>query len=276
MVSVLELFDLTGRVVVITGGAGLLGAQHADAVAGAGGTPVLVDVRADAAERVADRIRVRYGVDAAALRADISDESDVSALRESVLSRFGRVDGLVNNAANNPQVGAEGQLDTARLEDFPIDRWRRDIDVGLTGALLCSRAFGVEMARRGSGVIVNIASDLAVIAPDQRLYQREGVAVEEQAVKPVSYVVVKTALLGLTRYLATYWAGAGVRVNALSPGGVYVDQQEEFVRRFSELVPLGRMAEPGEYRGALAFLLSDASSYMTGQNLIADGGRSAW
>ncbi len=132
------------------------------------------------------------------------------------------------------------------------------------------------MARRGKGTIVNVASELALIGPDQRIYRQEGVPDDEQPVKPVSYIVVKTALLGLTRYLATYWAAAGVRVNALTPGGVRVDQPDEFVRRYSELVPLGRMAERDEYRGALLFLCSDASSFMTGQNLVVDGGRTAW
>ena len=163
-----------------------------------------------------------------------------------------------------------------RLEHFPLDLWQADLAVGLTGAFLCSQAFGAEMARQRRGVIVNIASDLAVIAPDQRLYRQEGVPEDQQPVKPVTYSVVKTALLGLTRYLATYWADAGVRVNALSPGGVFNGQQDVFVQKLTQLIPLGRMASAGEYESALLFLCSDASSYMTGANLVIDGGRSCW
>jgi NAD(P)-dependent dehydrogenase (short-subunit alcohol dehydrogenase family) len=193
-----------------------------------------------------------------------------------VLERYGRVDILINNAANNPQVRPGVPLDWSRLETFPLEAWHADIAVGLTGAFLCSQVFGAEFARRGSGVIVMVASDLAVIAPDQRLYRRAGLPDREQPVKPVTYSVVKTGLIGLMRYLATYWADSGVRVNAISPGGVRAGQDEDFVQRLSSLIPLGRMANADEYEGAIVFLCSDASSYMTGSNLIIDGGRSCW
>jgi NAD(P)-dependent dehydrogenase (short-subunit alcohol dehydrogenase family) len=271
-----DLFDLGGRVVVVTGGAGLLGEQHASAIAGAGGTPVLLDVDRDRAEEVAARIAARFDVAASTLVADVTDEEQLATARGELLERHGRIDGLINNAANDPKVDPDAPPAWSRLESLPREQWDADIEVGLTGAFLCSRMFGSEMARRGGGVVVNVASDLALIAPDQRLYRQDGVADGEQPVKPVSYVVVKTALLGLTRYLATYWAAAGVRVNALSPAGVFVDQPDEFVRRFSELVPLGRMARRDEYHGAIVFLCSDASSFMTGQNLVVDGGRTAW
>jgi NAD(P)-dependent dehydrogenase (short-subunit alcohol dehydrogenase family) len=166
--------------------------------------------------------------------------------------------------------------ETSRVETFSLARWQKEIDVGLTGAFLCSQVFGSWMARHGGGVILNIASDLSVFAPDQRLYQVEGRPDDQQPVKPVTYSVVKTALIGLTRYLAVYWADKNVRVNALSPGGVYNGQPPEFVSRLTRLIPLARMADVEEYRAAIQFLCSDASRYMTGQNLVMDGGRSVW
>jgi NAD(P)-dependent dehydrogenase (short-subunit alcohol dehydrogenase family) len=188
------------------------------------------------------------------------------------------VDILINNAANNPKMDGSNPDATrnTRLENFPLELWNLDLAVGLTGAFLCSRVLGNEMARQGKGVIVNVASDLGLIAPDQRIYRRAELADEEQPVKPVTYSVVKHGLIGLTRYLATYWADRGVRVNAISPGGVYTGQDDGFVQRLSNLIPLGRMAHTDEYKAAIVFLVSDASSYMTGANLVIDGGRTAW
>jgi NAD(P)-dependent dehydrogenase (short-subunit alcohol dehydrogenase family) len=265
-------FGLDGRVAVITGGAGLLGLPHAAALAEAGAVPVLADLDGDAAERAAGELGGR----ADHARVDITAEDDVIALRDRLLDRQGRVDILVNNAARNPKVEAGDMAAATRLERLTVEEWERDLAVGLTGAFLCSRVLGAEMARRGSGVILNVASDLAVISPDQRLYRVEGAPEDEQPVKPVTYSVVKTGLLGLTRYLATYWADRGVRVNAISPGGVFAGQPDEFLERLAQRVPLGRMATVEEYREAIVFLCSDASSYMTGQNLVMDGGRSVW
>ncbi len=265
-------FDLSGRVAVITGGAGLLGIMHARAIHGAGGIPVLIDIAAPSATD----LRERAGFQVECMTCDITSEPALREALAAVLARHGRVDILVNNAANNPRVEVAGGLDNSRLEHFPLAQWQADLDVGLTGAMLCSRVFGGEMARRGKGVIVNIASDLALIAPDQRLYAIEGRAAGQQPVKPVSYSVVKTGLIGLTRYLATYWAQSGVRANVLCPGGVENGQDAVFLRRIAERIPLGRMAAVDEYQGAILFLCSDASSYMTGAVLAVDGGRSAW
>ena len=166
-------------------------------------------------------------------------------------------------------------LETSRLENFPLEQWDLQISVGLTGAFLCSQVFGAAMALDGKGgVILNIASDLSVFSPDQRLYKKAGLPDNLQPVKPVTYSVIKAGLVGLTRYLATYWADKGVRSNALSPGGVLTGQGDEFVQRLSTLIPLGRMAKRDEYRAAVQFLCSDASSYMNGQNIVMDGGRS--
>jgi len=271
------LFDMTDRVVIITGGAGLLGKRHAAAVASAGAVPVLVDIKEGSVTEAAAQVANEFGCDCVGLRADITDASSVRTMVDGVLSRYGRIDVLINNAANNPTVGQSGgQVEWTRLENFPLAVWDRDLAVGLTGAFLCSQIVGTEMASRGRGVIINIASDLAVIAPDQRLYERGDRQPSEQPVKPVTYSVVKTALIGLTRYLATYWADRGVRANALSPGGVYDGQPDEFVARLATRIPLARMADVGEYEGAVLFLASDASAYMTGANLVIDGGRSCW
>lgn len=272
----LESFDMTGRVAVITGGAGLLGVKHAEALAEAGCIPVLLDLQHTAAETRARELADAFDLPATALRADITRPDDISRAVDVVLERYGRVDVLINNAANDPKVGPSQGVQWSRLENYPLEQWDSDLAVGLTGAFLCSRAFGSEMARRGRGVILNVASDLAVIAPDQRIYRKEGLADDEQPVKPVTYSVVKTGLIGLTRYLATYWADAGVRANAISPGGIYVEQSDEFVQKLTRLIPAGRMARVDEYKAAVLFLCSDASSYMTGQNLVMDGGRTCW
>jgi NAD(P)-dependent dehydrogenase (short-subunit alcohol dehydrogenase family) len=276
--SVRELFDLTGRVAIITGGAGLLGVKHAEAIADAGGLPVIADIDYAGANQAAADISTRYGVDCTGIAVDITSPASVKSLLASVLAYYGRVDILINNAANNPKVEKteNAQTEWSRLENFPLKTWDDDLRVGLGGAFLCCQVIGTEMARRGGGVILNIASDLGIIAPDQRIYRKEGLPDELQPVKPVTYSVVKSGLIGLTRYLATYWAGQQVRVNAISPGGVYNGQPEEFVAKLSNLIPMGRMAHIDEYKGAILFLVSDASSYMTGSNLILEGGRTAW
>ena len=170
-----------------------------------------------------------------------------------------------------------GIVETSRLENFPREQWDFQLAVGLTGAFLCSQIFGSAMAKSGrGGIILNISSDLSVIAPDQRLYRKDGLTTDMQSVKPVTYSVIKAGIVGLTRYLATYWTDQGVRSNALSPGGIFNGQGEDFVKQLSRLIPLGRMAGSDEYRAAVQFLCSDASSYMNGQNIVMDGGRSSW
>jgi len=269
--------DLTGRVVAITGAAGLLGRQHAEAIAEMGGIPVLGDLDQVGVEVLACQIADRYGVDAIGLAFDVTDKVAIEDARDKMLARFGRIDGLVNNAANNPKVAEQDDLRPwSNLENFPLSAWTADIAVGLTGAFLCAQVFGSVMARQRRGAILNIASDLSVIAPDQRIYCKSEIPDDQQPAKAVSYSVVKTGLIGLTRYLATYWAGRSVRVNALSPGGVYAGQDGAFVNRLANLIPLGRMACEDEYRAAVVFLLSDAASFMTGQNVIIDGGRTVW
>jgi NAD(P)-dependent dehydrogenase (short-subunit alcohol dehydrogenase family) len=271
-----ELFDISGRVAIITGGAGLLGYHHGAILAAAGAHVVLLDLAAANPAKRAEQLTKAYGVDCLGLDADITNEASLVEVRSQIVLKFGRIDILVNNAANNPKVeDGDGQT-WSRLENFPLDVWDADIRVGLTGAFLCSRVFGSEMVKRKSGVIINVASDLGLIAPDQRLYRVDGLPEDKQPVKPVTYSVVKTGLLGLTRYLATYWSNANVRVNAISPGGVLNGQPEGFLNRLEQLIPMGRMANRDEYQGAILFLCSDASSYMTGANLVIDGGRTCW
>lgn len=265
----LAAFDLTGQTALVTGAAGLLGREHVAALAEIGARVVLTDLDGDQAEAAAASLRDIHGDRIVAAALDVTSEASIRA----VLAAHGPIDVLVNNAAVDPKVTAAGGPELSRLEHFPLADWDFQIGVGLTGAFLCSRVLGSEMAQRGRGVILNIASDLSVIAPDQRLYRKDGVADADQPVKPVTYSVVKAGLVGLTRYLAAYWAEQGVRVNALSPGGVFNDHPEAFVDRLSQLIPMGRMAQVSEYRSAVQFLCSPASSYMTGQNMLVDGGR---
>jgi NAD(P)-dependent dehydrogenase (short-subunit alcohol dehydrogenase family) len=275
---VLDQYRLNGKVVAITGGAGLLGRRHAEAVFEAGGVPVAIDRRADALSAVQQHFRDRYGAELQVTAADITNEAEVRAARDQIVTARGKsADVLVNNAAIDPKFErppASGH--PSRLENFAQAQWDLEIAVGLTGSFLCSKVFGSEMARSGGGVIVNVASDLGLIAPDQRLYRKDGLADDEQAVKPVTYSVIKHGLIGLTKYLATYWPRQGVRCNAFAPGGVFNQHDEAFVAKLTNLIPMGRMARVDEYKAAIVFLCSDASSYMNGGVLTMDGGRSAW
>lgn len=257
---------------VITGGAGLLGVEHGVAVAAAGGRPVLVDVNEARLAAAAEAVRSRTGAEAVGRVCDITSREALSALA----AELGPVHGLVNNAAINPPMTALGGAKAGEFETYPVEAWNLELAVGLTGAMLCCQVFGAPMAARGSGVIVNIASDLAVFAPDHRIYTPSRRMEDVTSFKPVSYSVTKTALLGLTRYLATYWAHRGVRCNALAPGGVFTGQPDTLVEGLQDRIPMRRMARADEYHGALVFLLSDASTYMTGQTLVMDGGRSVW
>lgn len=272
-----ELYSLDEKVVIITGGAGTLGEMHGEIIAEAGGIPILIDVDEETAIRKAKSISKKYNVSAMGFKTDITKESDIQSLLKKILEKFDRIDVLINNAANNPKVKDSSEdIEWSRLENFTLDQWNKDLDVGLTGSFLCSKIIGTDMAKRGGGVIINISSDLGIIAPDQRLYFKKELKEDKQPVKPISYPVVKSALFGLTRYLATYWADKNIRVNSLSPGGVYENQPDDFLKKINRYIPLGRMAKKDEYKGAILFLCSDASSYMTGSNLVVDGGRTCW
>ncbi|WP_439409357.1 SDR family oxidoreductase [Bradyrhizobium sp. DASA03076] len=279
MASPSSRYDLTGRTALVTGAGGLLGRQHVAALSEAGARVVVTEIGLAKAEAAIAALKQSTpSVDLIALALNVTSQDSVRAASEELAGRGVTVDILVNNAAIDPKVtSSPGVMHSSRFEAFPVPQWQTEIAVGLTGAMLCAQEFGGQMARRGRGVILNIASDLGVIAPDQRLYRQPHVTrEEEQPVKPVTYSVIKHGLIGLTKYLATYWADHGVRVNAISPGGVFNNQDPAFVERLTRLIPMGRMADVDEYRAAVQFLCSDASSYMTGQNLVMDGGRSVW
>lgn len=276
MGDVLSKFNLDGKVAIITGGAGLLGVKHAEAIAEAGGIPVLWDINSQVVQERSREIAERYDVSCLGMSVDITDPENVKNGVNEVLKTLHRIDILINNAASDPKMMSDESPVCKRLENLSLNIWQKDIAVGLTGAFLCSREVGSHMAEHGGGVILNIASDLGVIAPDQRIYRKDDLPNHQQPVKPVTYSVVKHGLIGLTKYLATYWAEKKVRVNAISPGGIYTDQPEDFVKKLTCLIPMSRMAQHDEYKAAVLFLVSDGSSYMTGANLVIDGGRTCW
>jgi NAD(P)-dependent dehydrogenase (short-subunit alcohol dehydrogenase family) len=267
--------DLAGRTFIVTGGAGLLGREYARALVDANAQVVLADIDEKRVSLVASELAGRSHT-AIGMPVDVADETSVGDLVGATLRRFGRVDGLVNNAALDPKVrGHRGSEMTMAFENYPLELWNRELAVNLTGMFICAKAVAPAMLAQRRGVIVNVSSTYGLVGPDQRLYESDDPAAPP-AFKPVTYAVTKSAVLGLTRYLATYWGGTGIRVNTLTPGGVLNDQPDDFVRRYAARTPLGRMADRGEYCGALLFLLSDASSYMTGSNLVVDGGWTAW
>ena len=259
-----DLFDLSGKTVVLTGGAGILGTRMAAALCGQGATVALVDRNGEAVETALAGLTGAKGY-----VADISDAAAVAGLQEQLARELGEVDVLINAAATK----SEHFFDP--FETFPAEDWADVMAVNLNGAVYCCQRFGGAMARRGAGSIVNILSIYGIVAPDQRIY--EGSEYEGRPINtPAVYSASKAALWGLTQYLAAYWGEKGVRVNALTPGGAYSGQNETFVERYSQRVPLGRMAQPTDMAGAIVFLASDASGYVTGHNLVVDGGLTAW
>ena len=270
-----DKFEITNRVAIVTGASGLLGRQHTEVIAEFGGQPVLIDVNEEGLNQLAEQVLQKYGISCDIYQCDITSTEEVVAVKESLVAKYEHIDILVNNAAVDAKM-SEAMHAGKRLESFPIATWNYEISVGLTGAMLCSQVFGAVMASAQNGVILNISSDLGLVAPDQRLYENSELPADKQAVKPVTYSVIKHGIHGLTRYLASYWGGQGVRANTISLGGVYVNQPDHFVKKLEQLIILGRMAKPEEYRAAIIFLISDASEYMIGSNLVIEGGRTAW
>lgn len=271
----LDKFLIEGNVCIITGAAGLLGRKHAEAVLEGKGIPVLLDISLSALLDAKEMLMREYPQGKMeTFEADVTDKACLGRIKDVLLKKYGHIDVLINNAANNPKVeGGSKNLGATGFAEFPAEIWNADIAVGLTGALYCAQVFGEAMERQKDGVVLNIGSDYGIIAPDQRIYRKEGVPEKEQMVKPVSYSVVKHGLIGMTKYLAAYWGDKGIRVNTLCPASLYNGQDDEFVSKLSKLVPMGRMSRPEEYACTVLYMISGASSYMTGATVVLDGGR---
>lgn len=270
-----ENFMINEKLCVITGGAGLIGRKHAEAVLEGKGIPVLLDISLTALERTKANLLQEYpGDNVEIFEADITNRTEIEKIKDVLLEKYGHIDILINNAANNPKVeGGSKNLGATSFTEFSTDIWNADIAVGLTGSLLCAQVFGMVMEQQGKGVILNIGSDYGIIAPDQRIYRKEGIPDDEQIIKPISYSVVKHGLIGMTKYLAAYWGNKGIRVNTLCPASLYNGQDPEFVDKISQLIPMGRMSNPEEYVCTILYMISEASSYMTGATVVLDGGR---
>lgn len=269
-----NIFDLTGKTALITGAGGLLGPKHAEAVVEWGGFVIITDHHSDRAKARSEEINEKYGKSCSSWHyMDVTNKASIV----EVVDAYEKIDILINNAAKDPKVKKEqGLTPDSRFETMTEDYWREGIDAAINGTFLCSQVVGNKMLSHGGGVILNISSDLGVIAPDQRIYRKDGIPDDLQNVKPITYSAAKWAIVGMTKYLAVYFAKSNIRVNALSPTGVFNDHPPGFVEKLSNIIPMGRMAHIDEYKGAVVFMCSDASSYMTGENLVIDGGKTVW
>jgi NAD(P)-dependent dehydrogenase (short-subunit alcohol dehydrogenase family) len=268
-----HLFDLSGRVAIVTGGVGLLGSEFCRTLAEAGAAVMIADLNGEAARSLAVSL-TQIGYRTTSHETDVTSPDSVKQLVMETIKALGRLDILVNSAALDPKFDPQSSKShSGAFENYPVELWQQALDVNLTGAMLCCQAAVQPMLEQGSGTIINLSSIYGVSAPDQRLYQRDG---QPPQFKPVYYTVTKAGILGLTKYLSAYYAGKNIRVNALTPGGVFNGHDEEFLTAYAARSIMGRMAEKDEMNGALLFLASDASKYMTGANLIIDGGWTAW
>lgn len=269
---------IEGKVCIITGGGGLMGRSHGQAVLSGGGIAVLIDISEEKLNAEKEYMENLYGSSRIeTYKADITNRDCLEEIKDDLVKKYGHIDILINNAANNPKMESKtDNMDAIGFADFPIELWKEDISVGLTGAFLCTQVFGQQMELQKSGVILNISSDLGIIAPDQRIYQKNDLPKNKQTIKPATYSVIKHGLIGLTKYTATYWAESGIRCNVICPAGIENGQDPEFIRKLTYLVPMGRMASKDEYQGTVLYMISEASAYMTGATVIIDGGRTCW
>lgn len=274
MSEIMQKFSMNGQAAIVTGGAGLLGKEFCHTLAQAGAGVVVADLDASLAAQTAEEI-CRAGGRAIGVGVDVTRPDSTRAMAAACLKRYGRLDVLVCSAALDPKVDPGTTVrGGGRFEDYPLDQWKQALDVNLTGLFLSAQAAATPMLEQGSGSMIFICSTYGLAGPDQRIYRKAGV--DEQPFKPVYYSVTKAGVLGLVRYLATYYAGKNIRANALTPGGVYNQHDETFVQNYAYRTVLGRMANKDEMNGALLFLASQASSYMTGSNIVVDGGWTAW
>ncbi len=275
MPTILQKFNLSGKVAVVTGGVGLLGSEFCRTLAEAGAQVLVADLDGTRAALLAKSLR-EEGYPAESVGVDVTQPESVRYMVSQAVENFGRLDVLVNSAAMDPKFDPQsiGSQGANAFETYPLEAWNQALGVNLTGMFLCCQAVAPQMLEQRSGSIINICSTYGLVGPDQRIYRRPGQ--EVQSYKPVFYSVTKSGVLGLTRYLATYYAGKNLRVNALTPGGVFNNHDEVFTQNYSARTVLGRMARKDEMNGAVLFLASDASSYMTGSNLVVDGGWTAW
>jgi len=253
------MFDLTGKTIYITGGGGFLGQKHAEAVIEFGANVIVADINESAAIDVCKKL----GSSATPVYVDINNKDSI----EKSIKEFDKIDVLINNAAKDPKI--KKGFNESKFEFMTEEYWNEGIQTTLTGTFLCSQVLANKMLENGGGVILNISSDLGVIAPDQRIYDKD-------TPKPITYSVAKWGVIGMTKYLATYFADRNIRVNSLCPAGIYGGEPDDFVSKLTNLIPMGRMANRDDYKGAVVFMCSDASSYMTGSNIIIDGGRTSW
>ena len=274
----MELFSLKDKVIIVTGAAGLLGYEYCKAIIQAKGIPVLIDIdEISIKNKINELNKVFPNSECKGFVVDITNEELIEKNCSDILNIYGKIDGLINNAANNPKIEDNDLINFSRLENFNVDIWINDLNIGLLGSFLCVKYYGFAISKNPQGgSIINVSSDLGIIAPNQNLYKKDGIADELQSVKPVTYSVIKHGINGLTKYVSTYWADKNVRCNSICPGGVFNNQPEDFLNKVSKLIPLGRMAEKEELNGIIIYLLSDASSYVNGSIINIDGGRTSW
>jgi len=263
----MELFSLKNKVSIVTGATGLIGREHCKALSEAGSNVIVADLD----ENICKEFASTLGIESMGIGVDVTNPDSIKNLRDKVLEKFKRIDVLVNNAAINDMFeDPKAVLEQSKFENYPLELWQKSVDVNLTGVFLCSQILGAEMLKQKKGSIINVASTYGIVAPDQSLYiNKQG---EQAFYKPPAYSATKGAVIMFTKYLASYWGKEGIRVNTLSPGGVENNQDEFFIEKYSAKTVLGRMALPTDYKGTIVFLASDASGYMTGANLIVDGG----
>ena len=275
--KIIDLFSLKNKNIIITGAAGMLGQKHSEAITAAGGLPIMLDLNISKLKEVQTKIYKEYNIKPIIKKLDITNEMNVKKFTKEIINKVTKIDGLINNAAKNPYFFDSKKNNPTRLENYSLKNWNDDLNISLTGSFICSKYFGYEISKnKNGGVILNISSDLGVIAPDQRLYLKNNKLPNQQSVKPVSYSVTKFGIIGLTKYLSTYWPKK-VRCNVMCPGGVKEAKLDsKFIKKVIDRIPSGRMADKNEYQASVIYLMSDASSYLNGAIIPIDGGRTAW